>query len=155
MPFVDNKNKIIVILGTTASGKTSLAVALARKFDGEIISADSRQVYRGLDIGSGKDLSEYGEVKHHLLDVVDPQERYSVAAYQRAAFAAIEDILNRGKLPIIVGGSGQYLEAVVENYQLTDIKPDLAERAEKENKSATELFNELEKKNPGFAAKLN
>ncbi|MDD4902506.1 MAG: tRNA (adenosine(37)-N6)-dimethylallyltransferase MiaA [Patescibacteria group bacterium] len=187
-----NNKKIIVILGTTASGKTLLGVALAREFNGEIISADSRQVYRGLDIGSGKDLSEYGEknsplacpakrsdarerggrplagrgvlnlnetsisfVLHHLIDIADPKEIFSVAEYQKQAFAAIEDILQRGKLPIIVGGSGQYLEAVVENYQLTDIKPDMAARAENENKTTEELFEELKKKNPAFAAKLN
>jgi tRNA dimethylallyltransferase len=146
---------IIVILGTTASGKTKLGVDLARRFDGEIISADSRQVYRGLDVGSGKDLIEYGEIKYHLIDVVDPKDIFSVAEYQRQAFWAIEDVLQRGKLPIIVGGSGQYLEAVVENYQLADIKPNMAARAENENKSAEELFAELEKKNPAFAAKLN
>jgi tRNA dimethylallyltransferase len=163
-----NKPKIIVILGTTASGKTSLGVALARKFNGEIISADSRQVYRGLDIGSGKDLIEYGNpsslkgdgregsfVPYHLIDVADPQERFSVAEYQRQAFAAIDDILKRGKLPIIVGGSGQYLEAVVENYQLTDIKPDENLRNDLEEKSAQELFALLQEKNSSFAEKLN
>ncbi len=149
------KNKIIVILGTTASGKTSLGVDLALRLDGEIISADSRQVYRGLDIGSGKDLAEYGEVKYHLIDVADPKERYSVADYQKAAFVAIEDILQRGKLPIIVGGSGQYLEAVVENYQLANIKPDEGLREKLEEKTAQDLFAELEKKNPAFAEKLN
>jgi tRNA dimethylallyltransferase len=168
-------NKIIVILGTTASGKTRLGIDLAKKFNGEIISADSRQVYRGLDIGSGKDLAEYGEknsppfqggarggspesnsfIQYHLIDVADPKNIFSVAEYQKQAFAAIEDILSRGKLPIIVGGSGQYLEAVVENYQLSEIKPDRAARAENENKSAAELFAELENKNPAFAAKLN
>jgi tRNA dimethylallyltransferase len=155
MPNKKDKAKIIVILGTTASGKTSLGVALARAFNGEIISADSRQVYRGLDIGSGKDLQEYGEVKYHLINIADPKEIFSVAEYQKQAFAAIENVLQRGKLPIIVGGSGQYLEAVVENYQLTEIKPDMAARAENENKTAEELFAELENKNPAFAAKLN
>jgi tRNA dimethylallyltransferase len=147
--------KIIVILGTTASGKTQLGIDLARRFGGEIISADSRQVYRGLDIGSGKDLADYAEIGYHLIDVADPKDVFSVAEYQKQALAAIEDILSRGKLPIIVGGSGQYLEAVVENYQLAEIKPDFAARAENENKSAEELFAELERKNPAFAAKLN
>ncbi|MDD5527813.1 MAG: tRNA (adenosine(37)-N6)-dimethylallyltransferase MiaA [Patescibacteria group bacterium] len=150
-----NDNKVIVILGTTASGKTALGVALARQFNGEIISADSRQVYCGLDVGSGKDLQEYGEIKYHLIDIADPKQIFSVAEYQKQAFAAIDDILQRGKLPIIVGGSGQYLEAVVENYQLTDIKPDRAARAKNENKSAEELFAELKSKNPAFAEKLN
>jgi tRNA dimethylallyltransferase len=160
------KNKIIVILGTTASGKTSLGVDLAFRLDGEIISADSRQVYRGLDIGSGKDLSEYkisllgrgegdGFIPYHLIDVADPKERYSVADYQKDAFAAIGDILKKRKLPIIVGGSGQYLEAVVENYQIANIKPDESLRQELEGKTAQDLFAELEKKNPAFAEKLN
>lgn len=181
--MIQNKAKIIVILGTTASGKTKLAVDLARQFNGEIISADSRQVYRGLDIGSGKDLAEYGEkensplergarasaragwangsnklkifVPYHLIDVADPKERFSVAEYQRQAFAAIEDILKRGKLPIIVGGSGQYLEAVVENYQLTEVKPDENLRNDLEDKSADELFEILQNKNKVFAEKLN
>jgi tRNA dimethylallyltransferase len=147
--------KIIVILGTTASGKTRLGVDLARQFNGEIISADSRQVYRGLDVGSGKDLHEYGEVKYHLIDVADPKDIFSVAEYQKEAFAVIEDILRRGKLPIIVGGSGQYLEAVVENYQLTEVKPDNSLRQELENLSVEELFARLEKANSFFAAKVN
>jgi tRNA dimethylallyltransferase len=172
----DKKPKIIVILGTTASGKTKLGVALARQFNGEIISADSRQVYRGLDVGSGKDLSEYGEknsppfqgeargglplsaktfVPHHLIDIADPQDRYSVAAYQYDAFAAIDDILQRGKLPIIVGGSGQYLEAVVEGYELAEVKPDQSLRVDLEEKTAEELFKILQEKNPAFAEKLN
>jgi tRNA dimethylallyltransferase len=165
-----DKNKIVVILGTTASGKTALGVALARKFNGEIISADSRQVYRGLDIGSGKDLSEYGQppllnkerdgvrsdfVPYHLIDIADPKETFSVAKYQKKTFAAIEDVLQRGKLPIIVGGSGQYLEAVVENYQLTDIKPDENLRNDLEEKSVAELFEILQEKNKSFAEKLN
>ncbi len=155
MSNITKKAKIIVLLGTTASGKTSLGVALAQEFNGEIISADSRQVYRGLDIGSGKDLQEYGDIKHHLIDVADPQERYSVADYQKAAFAAIQDILSRGKLPIIVGGSGQYLEAVVENYQLKEVKPDNELRGELEERTAEELFTLLKQKNATFAEKLN
>lgn len=151
----NNKPKILVVLGTTASGKTSLGVSLARKFDGEIVSADSRQVYRHLDVGSGKDLAEYGDVKYHLIDVADPKERYSVADYQRDAYAAIDDILKRGKLPIVVGGSGQYLEAVVEGYELSDIEPDMEARAENEGKTAEELFEELKERNPAFAEKLN
>jgi tRNA dimethylallyltransferase len=151
----NNNAKIIVILGTTASGKTKLGVDLARQFNGEIISADSRQVYRGLDVGSGKDLVEYQEVKYHLINVADPKERFSVAEYQRQAFAAIEDILGRGKLPIIVGGSGQYLEAVVENYQLAEVKPDEDLRNDLEEKSVPELFEILLEKNKTFAEKLN
>jgi tRNA dimethylallyltransferase len=153
--MLDKNKKIIVILGTTASGKTKLGVDLARQFNGEIISADSRQVYRGLDVGSGKDLIEYEEIKYHLIDVADPKDRFSVAEYQRQAFAAIEDVLGREKLPIIVGGSGQYLEAVVENYQLAEVKPDEKLRNDLEEKSAQELFEILLEKNKSFAEKLN
>jgi len=152
---MSNKQKIIVILGPTASGKTKLAVALARQFSGEIISADSRQVYVGLDIGSGKDLIEYGEIKYHLIDVADPKEVFSVAQYQKQAYQAIKDILKGGKLPIIAGGSGQYLEALVENYQLSDTKPDLDFRNELEEKTAEELFADLEEINFKFASALN
>jgi tRNA dimethylallyltransferase len=152
---MSKKTKIVVILGTTASGKTSLAVALARKFNGEIIAADSRQVYRGLDVGSGKDLNEYGEIKYHLIDITDPKERYSVAAYKKAAYAEIANIASQGKLPIIAGGSGQYLEAVVENYQLSDIKPNDELRESLEKLSTEELFSKLSRENLAFALKLN
>ncbi len=149
------KNKIIVVLGTTASGKTKLGVYLARQFKGEIISADSRQVYRGLDVGAGKDLCEYGEVKYHLIDIADPKDRYSVVNYQNDALAAITDVLQRGKLPIICGGSGQYLQAVVDNYKFTEIKPNIALRAELEKKGLDELFVLIKEKNSAFAAKIN
>jgi tRNA dimethylallyltransferase len=109
--------KIIAIVGPTASGKTKLAVALAKKYNGEIVSADSRQVYRGLDLGSGKDLEEYGRVPYHLIDVVSPKTTFTVAQYQKKAYRAIDDILKRGKLPILVGGSGLYIDAVAKGYQ--------------------------------------
>ncbi len=94
--------KIIAIVGPTASGKTKLAVALAKKYNGEIVSADSRQVYRGLDLGSGKDLEEYGRVPYHLIDVVSPKTTFTVAQYQKKAYRAIDDILKRHKLPILI-----------------------------------------------------
>jgi tRNA dimethylallyltransferase len=130
-------------------------VALACQLAGEIISADSRQVYRGLDVGSGKDLVEYGEVPYHLIDVADPKNRFSVAEYQKMAYAAIENVLDRGKQPIIVGGSGQYLEAVVEGYKLKEIKPNETLRANLEEKEADEVFEILKEKNQAFAEKLN
>ncbi|MBN1779072.1 MAG: tRNA (adenosine(37)-N6)-dimethylallyltransferase MiaA [Candidatus Buchananbacteria bacterium] len=114
------KNKVIVILGPTASGKTKLAVELAKKLNGEIISADSRQVYRGMDIGTGKDLDEYGGIRYHLIDVVDPNDQFSLADYQKLAYQAIEDALKRGKLPIVCGGTGLYISAVVEGYVLPE-----------------------------------
>jgi len=153
--MLKNKNKIIVVLGTTASGKTKLGVDLARKFNGEIISADSRQVYRGMDVGTGKDLDEYKNIPYHLIDVVNPNTKFSLAKYQKLAFGAIDDILKRGKTPIIVGGTGLYLQAVVDNYNLSGARPDKELREKLEEKSAGELFLELKKINSKFAERLN
>lgn len=123
-----NKN-VLVILGPTSSGKTKLAVKLAKKFSGEIISADSRQVYQGMDVGTGKDLAEYiigkspiansklVKIPYHLIDIVSPKKDFSVVDWQRLANKAIEDILKRGRLPIICGGTGLYISALVEGYQ--------------------------------------
>jgi tRNA dimethylallyltransferase len=153
------KPKVLVILGPTASGKTDLGIDLARKFGGEIISADSRQVYRGLDIGSGKDLIKYSrggaKVKYHLIDVASPKERFDLAKYQRKALEAIEDVLGREKLPIIVGGSGLYLQALVDNYDLSASEVNLAKRNENEKLSAEELLAMIKKLKPEFATHLN
>ena len=111
--------KVLVIVGPTSSGKTKLAVRLARRFGGEIVSADSRQVYRGMDIGTGKDLGDYGRVPYHLIDVVSPKKQFTVAEYQRRAYRAIDDILKRGRLPIVCGGTGLYATALTEGYVLT------------------------------------
>jgi len=112
---------LLVVLGPTASGKTRLAVELARRVGGEILSADSRQVYRGLDIGAGKDLQEYGEVPYHLIDIVGPTEEYSVFRFQRDCFAAMEQIRRRGRWPILVGGSGLYLDAITQGYRFVEV----------------------------------
>lgn len=153
------KPKVLVILGTTASGKTRLGVELAARFNGEIISADSRQVYRGMDIGTGKDLKEYQfagqKIKYHLIDVVLPQDKFDLSQYQKLANQAIKQVLERGKLPIIVGGSGLYLQALINNYQLTDAKPDLKKRAVLEKLSAPELFKKIEAIKPEFAQRIN
>ncbi|MBD3247787.1 tRNA (adenosine(37)-N6)-dimethylallyltransferase MiaA [Candidatus Falkowbacteria bacterium] len=155
----DNKNKVIVILGTTASGKTGLGVRLAHGLGGEIISADSRQVYKGMDIGTGKDLAEYEidgqKIAYHLIDVADPKERYSLADFQKEAFAAIDDILKRGQLPIIVGGTGQYLEAVVENYKLSDAEPNKELREKLEKADIDEIFAQIKEINSKFASNIN
>lgn len=114
-----NPVKVAVVTGPTATGKTALAVTLAEEFDGEIVSVDSRQVYKGMDIGSGKDLSEYGEVPFHLIDIADPAtENFNLFDFCKAAFAAIADIASRGKLPILCGGTALYLEALLKGYNL-------------------------------------
>lgn len=116
--------KLVVILGPTASGKTKLAVMLANQIVGEVISADSRQVYRGMDIGTGKDLSEYGTVPHHLIDIVEAGDDYNVAFFQRDFQKVYEKILLREKTPILCGGTGMYIEAVLKNHQHTQIPID-------------------------------
>ena len=121
--------KLVVVLGTTACGKSGLGVELAKKFNGEVISADSRQVYKGLDLGTGKVTEEEMEgIPHHMLDVVEPGELYSVADFQPAAYTAIDDVIARGKTPILVGGTGLYVRAVTEGFQFSDSKPDPALR---------------------------
>lgn len=121
---------LLVILGATAGGKTSLAVQAAEHFDGEIISADSRQVYRGMDLGTGKDLQEYGAVPYHLIDIAEPGSEYHLFAFQRDCFAAIEAIDRHGKLPILCGGTGMYLDAVLRGYRLVEVPENPTLRAE-------------------------
>jgi len=159
-----SKDKVIVILGTTASGKTGLGVKLADIFKGEIISADSRQVYVGMDIGSGKDLPDYvikrpdgktKKIKYHLIDVIDPQKEFNLKQYQDQAFKALRDIVKRKKLPLIVGGTGLYLQAVIDNYHLSGVKPDTKLREELELLNSAELYDKLYLKNKAFADKLN
>ncbi|MFA6551320.1 MAG: tRNA (adenosine(37)-N6)-dimethylallyltransferase MiaA [Patescibacteria group bacterium] len=158
-----NNNKLLVILGPTSSGKTKLAVRLARKFNGEIVGADSRQVYRGMDIGTGKDLHEFRiknselriqNIPYHLIDIVSPKTEFNLAKYQKLAYQAINDILRRGKLPILVGGTGLYLQAVVEGYDLGGVKPDKILRADLDKKTIGELQRILKKLDPNFKIKL-
>jgi tRNA dimethylallyltransferase len=138
--------KILVILGPTASGKSDLAVLLAQKYNGEIISADSRQVYKGLDIGSGKiTKKEMKGVPHHLLDVVSPKKVFSVHDFKTHAEKAIADILKRNKLPIICGGTGFYIQTLVDNITLPGVPANEALRKKLENKSAQDLFKLLSK----------
>jgi len=117
-----SKRKIICIVGPTASGKTGLGVKIAKKFDGEIISADSRQVFRGLDIGTGKDLGEYGDVKYHLIDICDPGDEFNLFDWLELAQKTIADIHKRGKIPVIEGGTGLYVQALVEGFALQQVK---------------------------------
>ena len=139
--------KLIVVLGTTACGKSGLGVELAKRFGGEIVSADSRQVYRGLDLGTGKVTEEEMEgVPHHMLDVVEPNQPYSVAEFQAGAYAAIDGILARGNPPFLVGGTGLYVRAVTEGFTFTDARPDPALRAKLEGKTTAELYALLREK---------
>lgn len=147
--------KIVALVGPTASGKTKMAVRLASRFKGEIVSADSRQVYRGLDLGSGKDLDEYlyrgKQIPYHLIDVVSPRTVFTVSDFQRRAYRAIGDIGNRSKLPIIVGGSGLYVDAVVRGYDFGahHTKKEVALMRQKIAQwSNAKLLTQLQKKDP-------
>lgn len=132
--------KLIVVAGTTASGKSDLGVELAKAFGGEIVSADSRQVFRGLDLGSGKITPEETQgIPHHLIDVCNPGDFFSVHDFQRLAYPAIDDIIARGKVPFLVGGTGLYVASVTEGYDMSDFEPDLAYRDELEKKTTPEL----------------
>jgi tRNA dimethylallyltransferase len=140
-------NLLPCIIGPTASGKTQIAVALAEAIDGEIISADSRQVYRGMNIGTGKDLTEY-EIKgklipFHLIDMVEPGYRYNIFEYQRDFYNAYQDIINRNRRAILCGGSGMYITSVLDNYRLEEVKENKALREKLDNMSTEELINLL------------
>ncbi len=137
------KYNLITILGPTASGKTSVAANVALALDGEVISADSRQVYRGMDLGTGKDLADYvidgQQIPYHLIDIVDAGYEYNVFEYQKDFLKAFEDITNRGKLPVMCGGSGLYLEAVLKNYKLIQVPINEELRQNIKNKTLDEL----------------
>lgn len=149
-------NKLIVILGPTASGKTDLSVTLAKKFGGQIVSADSRQVYKGLDIGSGKiTKKQMRGVPHHLLDVASPRRRFSVAQYQRLALRAIKKIQRAECIPFLVGGTGFYIQSVVDGIVIPEVKPDWKLRKKLESKSPEELFLILKKLDPARAKSID
>lgn len=132
--------KLISIVGQTSSGKSDLGIALARAFDGEIVSADSRQVYKGLDFCSGKvDAEEQAQAVHHLIDVCELGTQFTLYDYQKMAYEKIDDIISRGKLPILVGGTGLYSRSVVEGYNLAEVKPNKETREELEKLSKEEL----------------
>ena len=139
---------LLTILGPTASGKTRLAVALAEELSGEIISADSRQVFRGMDIGSGKDLDEYRKVPYHLIDILDPGAEFSVFAFQRHFLDAFTSISERGQLPILCGGTGLYLDAALRGYRMVETPENTALRSELEERSDEELTEILKQLKP-------
>lgn len=139
-----NKPKLISVVGTTASGKSSLGIDLALRFGGEVISADSRQVYRHLDLGTGKVTpEEMALVKHHLIDIIDLGEPFSMAEFQALAYDAIDGVIADGKIPMLVGGTGLYTRSVVEGYSLSDVPPNDELRASLEKKSRPELVDIL------------
>lgn len=150
------QSPVIVICGPTATGKSALAVTLATQFNGEIISADSRQVYKGLDVGSAKiTKQEMDGIPHHLIDVVNPNEYFSVADFQVLAQNAIDTIHAQGKLPIICGGTGMYIDAVVYGTQFPDVPPNPKLRAELEKLSAQELYVQLQDLDPDRAIEID
>ena len=136
--------KMITILGPTASGKTPVAARLAAEIGGEIISADSRQVYRRMDIGTGKDLADYGKVPYHLIDICEPGTKYNLFQYQQDFFNAYQDIQSRGAVPVLCGGTGLYIEAVLKGYKLSPVPQNQALRDSLEGKSLDELTQILE-----------
>lgn len=138
------KPKVIAVVGPTASGKTKLAIKLAHKYNGEVISADSRLVYKGFDIASAKPTMEEREgVLHHLIDIVEPEVDYTAGDYVRDAKIAIEDIVSKGKTPIVAGGTGLYFRVLLEHYNLPQVDTNYELRAELEQKSKEELVEEL------------
>ncbi|HRY52503.1 MAG TPA: tRNA (adenosine(37)-N6)-dimethylallyltransferase MiaA [Candidatus Portnoybacteria bacterium] len=154
-PFYPQK-PIIVIVGPTASGKSDLAVFLSKKYNGEVISADSRQIYKGMDIGTGKiTRKEMAGIPHYLLDVASPSRRFTAAQYKKLAQQAIKNIQRKNKLPIICGGTGFYIRALIDDLQIPKIKPDLKLRAQLEKKTTTELFAQLKKLDPRRAKEID
>jgi tRNA dimethylallyltransferase len=151
-----NRYKIVAVVGPTASGKSDLAVEIARAIGGEVISADSRQVYKGLDIGSGKiTKKEMRGVAHHLLDVASPLRTYTVAQYQKQGRSAIQKLLKRGVVPVVCGGTGLYVDGLLYDTRFPEVKPDKKLRAAFEKMDASRLFALLQKKDPARAANID
>jgi len=148
--------KLIVILGPTTSGKTDLSIKLAKKFNGEVVSADSRQVYKGMDIGTGKvTKKEMQGIPHYLLDVADPKKRFDVAQYKILADKAIEKNFAKNKIPFLVGGTGFYIQSIVDNIQIPNVKPDWKLRKKLEKKPLPELYKMLAKLDPARAHNID
>lgn len=148
--------KIIAVVGPTASGKTALGLMLAKKFNGEIVNADSRQVYRGMDIATAKpDKNELASIRHHLIDIAEPDDEFTLANFKEEALEAIDDILARNKLPIIVGGTGLYVKAIIDNLDIPAVAPDRNLRSELGNKKLGELAVMLAELDPACAEKID
>ncbi len=143
----NNLSKLIVILGPTASGKTDLSIKLAKKFNGEIVSADSRQVYKGMDIGTGKIIKkEMKGIPHHLLDVTSPRIKFTAARYKKLAHKAIKQIIQNNHIPFLIGGTGFYIQTITDNIVIPQVKPDWKLRAQLEKLTTQKLFELLKKK---------
>ncbi len=169
MPNSINPFKVICIVGPTASGKSELAVEIAKKYNGEIISCDSRQIYKGMDIGTGKvsgkwkekklqaagNLFIYKSIPHHCIDIADPKKQYSVSLFQKAALKAMAEIQERGHLPILCGGTGLWVDAVIKNQVLPEVKPQPRLRKQLEKKSIEELYEQLKILDPDRAAVID
>tara|TARA_B100000745_G_scaffold291264_1_gene230860 strand:+ start:4251 stop:5132 length:882 start_codon:yes stop_codon:yes gene_type:complete len=148
--------KIIAIVGPTASGKTSLAIGIAKKYNGEVISVDSRQVYKTLDIGTEKVTEEEMDgIPHHMIDIVEPEETFSVQEFQKMAKEKIKDIISRNKLPILAGGSGQYMDAVLYDGAFPVVPPNEKLREELEDVPTTALFKILQSQDPARAETID
>lgn len=143
------QKKLIVILGPTSSGKSELAVRIAKKFKGEIVSADSRQAYKEMNIGTGKiTKKEMRDIPHYLLDIASPKRKFSVVRYRKLALKAINKIHQKGKIPILCGGSAFYIQAIIEGIVIPEVKPDWQLRKKLERKSAEELYKMLKNYDP-------
>ncbi|MBI2052511.1 MAG: tRNA (adenosine(37)-N6)-dimethylallyltransferase MiaA [Candidatus Sungbacteria bacterium] len=160
---MDKLPKVIVILGVTASGKTALSLKLAKKFKGEIISADSRQIYKEFNIGTAKPAGHWliaegerkfiaGGLPHYLMDTVDPKEDFNLIHYKKLATEKINELGQKGKLPFLVGGTALYLKTLLENWTIPAVEPNLALRRRLENKNVSDLLDELKKKDPEAVA---
>ncbi len=159
-------DKILAIVGPTASGKSELAVQLAKRFNGGIISCDSRQIYKGMDIGTGKVEGtwvhngthcafRYKSIPHYCIDYVNPKSQYSVSSFQKDANKAIQEIRRHGKLPILCGGTGQWLDAVISNQRIPEVKPNLRLRKKLEQLSVGEMYGQLKLLDPDRAAVID
>jgi tRNA dimethylallyltransferase len=154
--MIKRKDKVIVVVGPTASGKSALAVKLAKQFEGEIVSADSRQIYKGMDIGTGKITKKEMEgIKHYLIDVVTPKANFTLTNFKDMAEKKIQKILDKGKVPIITGGTGLYVAALVDNWQIPRVEPDEENRKILEEMSLKKMQEYLKKHDPKTYQKID
>ena len=156
LSFMNNRINVIAIVGATASGKTAYSIELAKKIDGEIISADSRLVYKGFDIGTAKpEITERENIPHHLIDIVEPEFDYSAGLYKQQAKEKIIEIFKKGKTPIIVGGTGLYLDILLKNYDLPQISPNKEFRNKLYTLESQELYELLKTQDIESAETIN